>query len=225
MDEVPSAFKTSPSQHSRKARPLFSGIWLFLFFCLGFYVHNIVPAFDLAVRNAIHAHAPLTTARTMLDVSLLASRQLLVPTTILILIILAALKDKSGLLFFACVMIGEIILETSSKDLFHRVRPESFFNVPLPHSYSYPSGHALGSICFYGALVWVGSRYFAANKKWIAYFCAALIIGLIGFSRIYLGVHYPTDVIGGYLLGAAWLTLLANALDRQSPSKRKGPEI
>ncbi len=206
----------------QRARLLFSIAWLFLFIGLGFYVSQTgIPIFDLAVRNAIHAHASLTSAGTMLHISLLASRQLLVPATIVLLLTLVVFRDKPGLLFFGCAMIGEIILETSTKDLFHRARPESFFNVPLPHSYSYPSGHALGSFCFYGALAFVGSRYFAANKKWIAYLFAAWIVGLIGFSRIYLGVHYPTDVIGGYLLGAAWLSFLSGLLPQQSLFAKK----
>lgn len=219
MGEVPSAENT---RQSRKARLVFFIVWLFLFVCLGFYVRRTgVLTFDLDIRNAVHAHASLVAVRTMLAVSLLASRQLLVPAVIVILIILAALKDKSGLIFLGCAMIGEVILEVSTKDLFHRARPESFFNVPLPHSYSYPSGHALGSICFYGAMALVGSRYFITNKRWLAYFVATLIVCWIGLSRIYLGVHYPTDVIGGYLLGAAWLSLLSAMLDLQPISAKK----
>jgi undecaprenyl-diphosphatase len=227
MDETPSGYKALPSQQSRNARLLFSTAWLFLFIGLGFYADYAgVPAFDLAIRNTIHAHSSLAVAGIMLDASRLGSRQLLVPVIIILLIILAVLKDKPGLVFLGYVTIGEIVLETSTKDFFHRARPESFFHVPLPHSYSYPSGHSLGSICFYGALALVGSRYFAAAGKWIVYLSAVLIVGLVGFSRIYLGVHYPTDVIGGYFLGAWWLSLLSSLLNLQSaPIKRKGSEI
>ena len=76
----------------------------------------------------------------------------------------------------------------------------------------FPSGHALFSLCFYGTLagLLVGRlrRPAARAAVWAA---AALLILAIGISRIYLGVHYPTDVIGGYLVAAFWISVFCSA--------------
>jgi undecaprenyl-diphosphatase len=97
-------------------------------------------------------------------------------------------------------MAGAVALENGLKYAFHRARPEPFFAM-APETYSFPSGHALFSTCFYGAL----AGLLAANVKgaslraaiWVA---AGMLVLAIGLSRVYLGVHYPTDVIGGYLV-------------------------
>jgi undecaprenyl-diphosphatase len=102
-------------------------------------------------------------------------------------------------------MAGAVVLDNLLKYAFHRVRPEPFFGIS-PETYSFPSGHVLFSACFYGMLGLV----FAADVRsvlsraaiWAA---AALLVSAIGLSRIYLGVHYPTDVIAGLLVGLFWL--------------------
>ncbi len=64
----------------------------------------------------------------------------------------------------------------------------------------------MGSVCFYGVLAAIlGARVHGATTKWCIWTGAALLIGMIGFSRIYLGVHYPSDVIAGYCAGAVWV--------------------
>jgi undecaprenyl-diphosphatase len=76
-----------------------------------------------------------------------------------------------------------------------------------PSSYSFPSGHALGSLCFYGILASVLSdRMRPGKQKFFVWLAAAFLVAMIGLSRIYLGVHYPSDVIAGYLAGAVWVT-------------------
>ncbi len=91
------------------------------------------------------------------------------------------------------------------KNIFKRQRPDIH---PLisEHGYSFPSGHSMGSFIFYGALAYIILH--SAHKKSRKVFgilLMALIILLIGTSRIYLGVHYPSDVAGGYIAGASWL--------------------
>ena len=109
---------------------------------------------------------------------------------------------------FLITMGGEILLETGSKALFARARPEPFFGLPPAESYSFPSGHALGSLCFYGILAMlISSRSDTHRRRWIVSLAAVWIL-LIGFSRVYLGMHYPTDVLAGYLLGISWLSAL-----------------
>jgi len=108
----------------------------------------------------------------------------------------------------AATMVGSAALENGLKFAFHRARPEPFFDLATPESFSFPSGHALFSACLYGAIAW---RLAAGNSpaRRIAVWAITLaLIATIGFSRIYLGLHYPSDVLGGWLVGAAWLALV-----------------
>jgi len=104
------------------------------------------------------------------------------------------------------VSIGADALQALLKPVFQRERPSAFFGYPDPASYSFPSGHAVLSICFYVALAAVISpRVESRTKKAVVWMAAVLMIALIGFTRVYLGVHYASDVLAGYAAGAGWL--------------------
>ena len=108
-------------------------------------------------------------------------------------------------------VMGSVVLDTSLKLLFHRARPEPFFG-PVPQSYSFPSGHALSSFCFYGILAGLlDTRVRSLAVRISIWIAAALLVLAIGVSRIYLGVHYPTDVIAGYGAAAVWVSTLIYA--------------
>lgn len=94
------------------------------------------------------------------------------------------------------------------KLIFQRERP-TIRHLIIQGGYSFPSGHSMGSFICYGGMVFL-FFYLSKKNKWTFTFfsLASLLVLLIGFSRIYVGVHFPSDVIGGYLLGAAWLALM-----------------
>jgi undecaprenyl-diphosphatase len=113
--------------------------------------------------------------------------------------------DALGL---AVAAAGAGIINELLKSVFQRVRPDLFSGPFHLTTYSFPSGHAMGSIACYGMLAFLGIRLLRGRWAKIALgVAAALLILGVGLSRIYFGVHYPTDVIGGYLAGAAWLVL------------------
>src|SRR5260370_1340127 len=101
-----------------------------------------------------------------------------------------------------------------------------FFSMVAPSSYSFPSGHALASFCFYGALAAILVTRLRSRRIRIALWTSsAVIILLIGLSRIYLGVHYTTDVLAGFAAALIWTVVVAFveqrlALRRQSKRKR-----
>lgn len=102
-------------------------------------------------------------------------------------------------------MIGISVLTSSLKELFERDRPNLIQEYDGT-GYSFPSGHSTGPMVFYGFIIYLIIRSrFPLVAKWIVGIVLGLLIFLIGFSRIYLGVHYASDVIGGFLLGFAWL--------------------
>lgn len=120
----------------------------------------------------------------------------------------------------AICIAGAGLLSVLLKYSFHRLRPDSFFLVQET-SFSFPSGHATATMCFYGMLAFFLMR---EVKSWpVRLLIATLTIILsliIGISRIYLGVHYPTDVVAGYAVGFMWLTFCISLLLRQEKKKQ-----
>jgi undecaprenyl-diphosphatase len=115
--------------------------------------------------------------------------------------------------------LGALVLDLALKYAFHRHRPTPFFG-NLPTTYSFPSGHSLFSFCFYGTLAGLmAARTSSKPLKAVIYVLAAVLIFGIGLSRIYLGVHYPTDVVAGYLAAGIWVTTVVE-LDRWRSRRR-----
>jgi undecaprenyl-diphosphatase len=116
---------------------------------------------------------------------------------------------------------GSAALNQLLKQLFARPRPYFEHPLLLETSYSFPSGHAMDSFVVYGMLA-----YFAvlALESWHArtavVFGAALLVLLIGFSRMYLGVHYFSDVVAGYAAGGVWLSTLVTGAETIRRRKR-----
>jgi undecaprenyl-diphosphatase len=173
------------------------------------------PAFDIEVRDGVHhmASSPLTSS--MKFITRLGEGWFLWPVGILIVLGLLLANRRHEAAVFGITVIGANILDESLKLLFHRPRPEPFFNHPKPASYSFPSGHAFVSFCFYIALAeilidpdWGHSRRLSVG------ILAILLVLAIGFSRVYLGVHYPTDVLAGYAGAIAWTGLVRSMQPR-----------
>jgi membrane-associated phospholipid phosphatase len=106
---------------------------------------------------------------------------------------------------FAIVCVGGVIINQEMKLFFAKPRPELWLRLITDPSFSFPSGHATGSIIIYGFLAYILAKELQYYQRFI-YTCASIIIIAIGFSRLYLGVHYPTDIIAGYGIGFLWLT-------------------
>lgn len=103
---------------------------------------------------------------------------------------------------------GTIAFDSVLKLLLRRPRPESdYVHTMLLKTFSFPSGHAAGSVVSYGALAFV---FAGVGNVWAAGLSAAvaLLCVLIGISRVYLGAHYPSDVVGGWLVGGIGLVII-----------------
>ncbi len=157
----------------------------------------------------------------MQRVTLLGSPTVLSVLFATVLVICIFIKRRRPAAWLAIAMGGAFALDFTLKQAFHRARPVPFFGLG-PHSYSFPSGHALGSFCFYGVVAGLLTARIRNRPVrvliWTA--CAALVIA-IGFSRIYLGVHYATDVIAGYIAAAIWISTLLVADRMYHPANPK----
>ena len=165
-------------------------------------------AFDTAVRAHVHTTAFPALTYTMRGLTGLGEAVFLVTLGSLIVWRLVVSGRRAEATLLAAAALGGEALDQALKFWFRRPRPAAFFGL-APANYSFPSGHALVSLCFYLTLAeifidpeWPRGRRLAARAL------AVLLAGLVGLSRIYLGVHYPTDVLAGYAAAVAWLTLL-----------------
>jgi undecaprenyl-diphosphatase len=167
------------------------------------------PAWDIAVRGVVHSYADQWLTRVMMAASWVGGGMVLWPLGVCIVLLLArAGREREGALF-ALAVVGANLISESMKLFFHRVRPEPWFGYRLPSSYSFPSGHAFVSFCFCLCLAEVVVRdEWPASRKAMVW-CAAVACTLtIGLSRVYLGVHYPTDVLAGFAAGVVWTTVI-----------------
>lgn len=168
--------------------------------------------FDSAVRNTVHSWASPPLTATMRGVTQLGSPTFLILISIVLVWQLAWMGRKRAAILLTVGAGGALVLNELLKLLFHRQRPEAFFGYVEPLGYSFPSGHAITSACFYGvAAAIVTARMQSRAGKALVWAGAALLAGLIGFSRIYLGVHYPSDVMAGYAAAIVWVVTLRAA--------------
>jgi undecaprenyl-diphosphatase len=161
--------------------------------------------FDDTVRSVIHDFASPALTAVMRFITNLGDWQVVMTATLCLLAYLWYRRDNTHILVSLVAMMGAGILDASLKLAFHRARPDPFF-ISKPSTYSFPSGHALISLCFYGLLA--GTLAHNLRAKWqriLTWTAAALLIAMIGLSRVYLGVHWPSDVIAGYAAALLWM--------------------
>jgi undecaprenyl-diphosphatase len=195
-----------------------AGLFLFAWIA-GEVMEEHTMRFDLAVRASIHRNASLTMTRAARFASFVGS-DVLGAAFVLSLLVFAFLRWHRAAIWLTLTMAGGLVLDLSLKHAFHRQRPAPFFG-PVPYTYSFPSGHALFSFCFFGVLAGLlADRLKSRPAKILVWLIAAVLIVAIGLSRIYLGVHYPTDVLGGYLAAAVWVSSMI-AFDHARTSRHK----
>jgi undecaprenyl-diphosphatase len=169
-------------------------------------------AFDNAVRGFIHDHSNETLTSTMRAFTFMGSTLFLSSLTGLVLVVFFVGRHWWSSAVFAVMMAGAVVLNFVLKTAFSRDRPTTYFDTPVPDSYSFPSGHALFSLCFYASLGWIITRHLSSRwTKAAVWTISVFLFCGVGLSRIYLGVHYPSDVLAGYTAAIIWLIAVAVA--------------
>lgn len=114
---------------------------------------------------------------------------------------------RSELILLFIVTLGTPLLNKILKHYFQRERPILHRLIEI-NGYSFPSGHAMNALALYGVLTFILWKYMKSHlRHTILLVVSILFIMMIGLSRVYLGVHYPTDIIGGYVASSIWLTI------------------
>ena len=189
------------------ASVLLAAAWLFGEIAEDVVNHDLpLGTIDANVAAWLHAHATSAGAAVMSVISDFGAPLTDIAIASLVALILLWRHARYWLLALVLAVAGGALLNIIIKHLIHRQRP--IFEDPILTltSYSFPSGHAMGSTLLYGMLAAIVIGH---TRDWrlhaLATVCASSVVAMICFSRIYLGVHYLSDVIAGFLAGVVWL--------------------
>jgi membrane-associated phospholipid phosphatase len=167
---------------------------------------------DGHIQNEVHEDATPGLTRVMFGLTWIGSPQALIPAVPLLAALLWWRRLRRAAVLLLISTAGAGALTTLLKLHFRRVRPDLPWAFVHEPSFSFPSGHSVFAVVLYGTLMYLGLRHLRRMWERVAVVAAAgtLMFG-IGYSRIYLGVHYPSDVAAGYFVGAVWLGTVVGA--------------
>ena len=196
------------------AEVLVGGALFLVAFGVFFYLTRVVfrehsQVFDnwgFAQMDALRAAHPWLTA-WVFRLTFFGSVKFFVPASLLTPLLLAWRGYRRYATELLLSMGGAVILNELLKAWFHRDRPTTA--LIYQYGLSFPSGHAMMSMAFYGCLAWLAVQH---GGRWVWAILLVIWALLIGLSRMYLHVHYPTDVVAGFAGGTAWLVLLRTGL-------------
>jgi len=158
------------------------------------------------------------TTKVMEFFTFFGSHYFLIPANIILCVYFLLRKKSRYSIKISAIALSSVLIMFGLKFLFNRHRPL----IPLlepARGLSFPSGHAFMSVCFYGLLMLIIWREEKPNPvlKWVLLILVLGLLLVIGFSRIYLRVHYFTDVLAGYCIGFSWLFLSSYLIDQIRP--------
>jgi undecaprenyl-diphosphatase len=179
---------------------------LVMFFLIALNINQVwVSLFDqFLIENIQSWHTSNMTSVMTFISSIGGGIPLVMISCVLFLMVTRFYQQRSVWLFFLWIALGTNQINRLLKAIFERLRPTELQLVEAS-GYSFPSGHSMGAICLYSLIVLIcwNARFNRMGRRVLVIFCGLMIV-LMGLSRIYLGVHYPSDVIAGYFAGFAW---------------------
>ena len=189
--------------------------WIFAAILGAVREHDVLVARDQAVANWFHGNGTTLGDQIFVVISMIGS-----PVAMAVLFAAAVLYlwragQRTLLVAWVLSYVGGTVLDGVIKHVVHRPRPEFAARFLHYSSWSFPSGHSMGSLIGFAMLAYTIIRVCKIESMpvrigiWAA---AILMIALVGYSRIYLGVHYLSDVVAGYTLGLLWLAVCFTGL-------------
>ncbi|HEU4375968.1 MAG TPA: phosphatase PAP2 family protein [Telluria sp.] len=189
---------------------LFLGVLLPLF-ALGVMVEDLLEkglfAFDAPIQLFLHGHANAMWDRIMVWSSRAGSAAALVPFNLLVAAWLYRQGARERTWFWLLAVGGAALINLIAKYSFARARPTLWVSILPETTYSFPSGHAMETMAVVTAIVCL--IWHRGGARWAAPAIGAAYVVIVGTSRVYLGVHYPSDVLAGWCASFAWVAGLA----------------
>lgn len=180
-----------------------------------------IDRFDLALIAFVQGlESPLMTAVMKGFTWLGTGGPVIIATVVVAWVLYAALGFRKELLLLFAAGSGSFLLNIGLKLLFRRERP-SLHRIAEAVGYSFPSGHSMAAFSLYGLLVYLLWKHACGGwQKGLLLSVGALLILSVGTSRIYLGVHYPSDVVAGYLASCCWVSVAVWGYERIAERRR-----
>lgn len=167
-----------------------------------------VFVFDLPILRTLHSIANTRLDQAALALSALGYGWGILPAGALLVLGLAVARRTREMTFAGLSIVGSLALNLAVKHLMARTRPSLWESLVHETSYSFPSGHAMASMTLAWVVVllcWSRKSQVAWKMRWPVTFVAAAFVALVGLSRIYLGVHYPSDILAGWTAASIWV--------------------
>ena len=169
--------------------------------------------FDDPTLLFLHAHASPRWDSIMLLASLLGGLRGMLPLIFAVALALWFSKERAQTRFVAFSVGGACFLNVAAKMLFRRVRPDLWRSIALETDYSFPSGHAMLSMAVVATLLFlIWNWRLPRALQWSATIVGIAFVAWVGLSRLYLGVHFPSDIIAGWCASLAWVSATYFAL-------------
>ena len=163
---------------------------------------------DMLIFDKIKPRVNTMNNNIMLVITFMGKHQFLIPANLILIVYFLLVKKQTWFsIRVITIAISSLVLMLLLKQLFQRKRPLSPL-LKAAKGLSFPSGHAIMAVTFYGLLIYILQHSITIDGlKWLVTFLIILLIVLIGLSRVYLRVHYASDVAAGFIIGLLWLLL------------------
>ncbi|CAN1211502.1 Phosphatidic acid phosphatase type 2/haloperoxidase domain-containing protein [Tumidithrix helvetica PCC 7403] len=182
-------------------------------------IPNLYPT-EVEILQWIHHFTNPFLDALMLLVTKLSNPEVAISVGLVTLVTLLIRQAHLEARIFTIAGLGAIFLNRGLKPVFARLRPDLYPQIIQENSFSFPSGHALGTVVLYGAIAYLLAKYYPHYRIWI-YLLVAILVMAVGLSRLYLGVHWPTDVLAGWAIGLLWLITCIAMLQLQTLQQTK----
>jgi undecaprenyl-diphosphatase len=176
--------------------------------------------FDQPILLFLHQLASPPIDFFFVSISRLGYQYGVIPLDAAIAVYLVVKRRYRDALFFMLAVVGSLMVNIGAKNHFTRMRPDLWASIAPEMSYSFPSGHAMGSATLATALVLLA---WPTKWRWHVSVPALLFMLLVGMSRVYLGVHYPSDILAGWSAACAWVLAMHWLVASRAPPPPEHP--
>lgn len=190
-----------------------SGAWVFAELAEELHAKAALGAADQALADAIRISVPAAALQVFAVLTRLADTATLTLLCIVVAVALVAVGRRWLALGWVAAVVGNALLNTTLKQVFHRVRPLHDDGIVLAHGFSFPSGHSSGAVVAYGMLAYVAMAFVPVRWHLALTLAAVALAFSIGASRMFLRVHFASDVIAGFASGIAWLAVCIASIE------------
>ena len=195
---------------------------LFIKLTWEFYEDSTIDVLDRRILIFVSTLRIASLNGPAVDLSALGSSTVITLFAVVGVLLLWLNRDRWGCAYLSIGSAGAGVCTYVLKHLFRRVRPSVVPQLVEVSGFSYPSGHSLAATSFYLLLMFLAWRHYTSwRSRVVLLACTAVVIGGVCISRLYLGVHYPSDLLSGMCFGAAWVFLLTSyfsGVDRSASS-------